>query len=1099
MRVLACFVLAVSQTLASSCESTIPGWWEHVGDAAETMPTSWLEAGTFEARLAGPGDHWTSMNATFSFDNSSCSAIFSNGHRSVGSVSVDCAVISWSDGSSWRALAGVPPISVHVSPHSHMDEGWGETYLQYYYGTGPYGPQFRNATKVFSQVIKGLLEDPARRMSFVEQGFWQLFYESASAEMKADFRSLVSDRRLVFLNGAFSMHDEAAPTYIDMLDNLAVGHRNIAGEFGVGALPTLAWSIDPFGHSSTMSYLSSPQAGFQGVMWGREAADFKALSRPGRALERVWAPSRSLLDTATFGATFYDPGYDFPTWNRCTLTANVSACARAQGAADAAALGAAEIAGLRAPAVRGNDVLLNMGTDWSYHNAVADPAYPQQGALFDYVDGVIAGLNADPAGRFRAFYSTAADYVASKLANSNLTLPALLCDLFPYSNDVAGHQNWVGYYTSRPSFKGYVRETSAVLQSARQLQALAGGVADAGPTNALFALERAMGVAQHHDAISGTAVQEVNDDYVARLAAGRAEAWVAVGEALAAASGYTGEPFAPCELANATLCAPLEAGRPTVVLVYNALGQAADAAPVRLSAGLPAGVASWAVFDSDGAAVTAQLVPPSARDAALRALYGGSSAPTQWLCFTGALPAAGYAAFFLIPCNATGCAPATHASTVEARPPAAAAVAAAAADTTLGNGRLTLTVSGATGFLAHYADAATGLALPLAQSWAAWEGFDGSSELAGSRAASGAYLFRPARGTPDALQPGPARVTLVTGPVLNLTYHEYSYVTQETRLWAGAGDVELEWTVGPVDTAGNTTTREVVTRYASGLASAGAWKTDSNCREMQPRLRGARGNWTANLSEASAGNYAPAACLASLSDGAATLAVAVDRAEGAASLEDGQLEIMVHRRMAHRDGYEPRGYMLDEPGVDGRGLIIRGRHWLLAAPAAAAPRASKAMAQRALAAPTTATTFAGLDLAPDRWLAAYRGRASLLAAPLPPNLALATVHALNSSAWLVRLAHLYEAGEDAALSAPATVQLASLFAPRAVAAAVEMTLPGAMPLADVAKTTYRTESGRTYTLPVVPPVPAGPALAVTLTAMQIRTFLCSMGPAPASG
>ena len=149
-------------------------------------------------------------------------------------------------------------------------------------------------------------------------------------------------------------------------------------------------------------------------------------------------------------------------------------------------------------------------------------------------------------------------------------------------------------------FRARQRRAAQYVQSARQLQALAGGVADTGPTNGLFALERAMGVAQHHDAISGTAVQEVNDDYIMRLAAGRAEAFATVAEALAAVSGYTGEVFSPCELSNVTLCAPLEAGLPTVVLVYNALGQALDAAPVRLAAGLPPGVASWAVLDTAG-------------------------------------------------------------------------------------------------------------------------------------------------------------------------------------------------------------------------------------------------------------------------------------------------------------------------------------------------------------------------------------------------------------------------------------------------------------------------------------------------------------------
>ena len=67
------------------------------------------------------------------------------------------------------SAAAAAPIRVHVAPHTHNDVGWGESYLAYYYGTGPYGPQFRNATKIFSQVVAGLLADPARRFSYVEQ------------------------------------------------------------------------------------------------------------------------------------------------------------------------------------------------------------------------------------------------------------------------------------------------------------------------------------------------------------------------------------------------------------------------------------------------------------------------------------------------------------------------------------------------------------------------------------------------------------------------------------------------------------------------------------------------------------------------------------------------------------------------------------------------------------------------------------------------------------------------------------------------------------------------------------------------------------------
>ena len=85
------------------------------------------------------------------------------------------------------------------------------------------------------------------------------------------------------------------------LDNTAVGQRAILDNFGEAALPRTTWQIgarlalgtgrqernacplpplspDPFGHSGFQGVLSSALGGYNGVMWGREPADFKALS-----------------------------------------------------------------------------------------------------------------------------------------------------------------------------------------------------------------------------------------------------------------------------------------------------------------------------------------------------------------------------------------------------------------------------------------------------------------------------------------------------------------------------------------------------------------------------------------------------------------------------------------------------------------------------------------------------------------------------------------------------------------------------------------------------------------------------------------------------
>ena len=84
-----------------------------------------------------------------------------------------------------------------------------------------------------------LLANPARKFSVVEQAYFQIWYETQAAPVQAQVQGLVASGQLVFLNGGWSMHDEANPTYIEMLDNTAVGQRNILENFGVSALPNV--------------------------------------------------------------------------------------------------------------------------------------------------------------------------------------------------------------------------------------------------------------------------------------------------------------------------------------------------------------------------------------------------------------------------------------------------------------------------------------------------------------------------------------------------------------------------------------------------------------------------------------------------------------------------------------------------------------------------------------------------------------------------------------------------------------------------------------------------------------------------------------------
>merc|ERR1711865_511208 len=93
-------------------------------------------------------------------------------------------------------------------------------------------------------------------------------------------------------------------------------------------------------------------------------------------------------------------------------------------------------------------------------------------------------------------------------------------DFFPYA--VNPHQFWTGYYTSRPALKGYIRDLSSFHQAARQVQAIAGvrNFARVGAVPELLKLEQALGLGQHHDAVSGTSKQHVAFDYAKQLSVG---------------------------------------------------------------------------------------------------------------------------------------------------------------------------------------------------------------------------------------------------------------------------------------------------------------------------------------------------------------------------------------------------------------------------------------------------------------------------------------------------------------------------------------------------------------------------------------------------
>ena len=148
--------------------------------------------------------------------------------------------------------------------------------------------------------------------------------------------------------------------------------------------------------------------------------------------------------------------------------------------------------------------------------------------LWDVVN--ISALFGPRYDRVNIFYSNPDYYTEQKQIYSTrkdaIKWPVKTDDFFPYSD--CPHCFWTGYFTSRAALKRFERVASSFLLAARQIDAissLSNSEVVYNSTNdirnsSLYPLEDAVSIAQHHDAVAGTAKQHVADDYSKKLAYG---------------------------------------------------------------------------------------------------------------------------------------------------------------------------------------------------------------------------------------------------------------------------------------------------------------------------------------------------------------------------------------------------------------------------------------------------------------------------------------------------------------------------------------------------------------------------------------------------
>uniref|UniRef100_A0AAQ5YF10 mannosyl-oligosaccharide 1,3-1,6-alpha-mannosidase n=1 Tax=Amphiprion ocellaris TaxID=80972 RepID=A0AAQ5YF10_AMPOC len=424
------------------------------------------------------------------------------------------------------------PLQVFVVPHSHNDPGWIKTFDKY----------FTDQTQhILNNMVVKLAEDPRRKFIWSEISFFSKWWETADIHKQEAMRKLILGGQLEIVTGGWVMTDEANVHYFAMIDQLIEGHQWL--ERNLGITPRSGWAVDPFGHSATMPYLLK-RANLTSMLIQRVHYSIKKHFASTRSLEFMWRQawdSGSSTDIFCHMMPFYS--YDVPhtcgpdpkiccQFDFKRLPGGRINCPWKVPPKTVVEANVAERAHLlldqyrkKSKLYRSNVLLVPLGDDFRYDKALEwDQQYINYQKLFDY-------MNSHPEMHVQAQFGTLSDYFSAVYKKHGVAqgsrpadYPVLSGDFFAYA-DREDHY-WTGYFTSRPFYKSLDRVIESHLRGAEILYSLAvanarhAGMEGRYPVSdyaLLVDARRSVGLFQHHDAITGTAKENVVIDYGTKL------------------------------------------------------------------------------------------------------------------------------------------------------------------------------------------------------------------------------------------------------------------------------------------------------------------------------------------------------------------------------------------------------------------------------------------------------------------------------------------------------------------------------------------------------------------------------------------------------
>ena len=485
-----------------------------------------------------------------------------------------------------------------------------------------------------------------------------------------------------------------------------------------------------------------------------------------------------------------------------------------------------------------------------------------------------------------------------------------------------------------------------------------------------------------------------------------------------------------CLLLNVSQCDVTETNDRYVTTIYNPRSQE-ETTYIRL----PVTSGVFTVIDADGSELVTQLIPLS-EGATLQLLKSErtNSIATHELVFQAArIPPLGHKSFYIQKMATAKTQDDLKRSFNQLTKVWRPQQLAADEQVSITNEKLTVAFDSSSGLMSHLIVDGIQVAVNQNLMWypGMREGSTGSSSL---DRPSGAYIFRP-NGTEAFAISDTATLTVYRGAIVQEVHQQFSdWASQIVRIYKGQSDVEIEWTIGsiPVDDG---VPKEIINRIVTQVASQSTFYTDSNGRQTLQRKLNYRPTWDLQVTEPVSGNYYPINSHIYLTDSGQDQVVALinDRSQGGTSLRDGELELMIHRRLLdddHKGVGEALNEHEQEPDlpIRGPGLPARGTHYLVvdAQLNGRHPMSLiRPMAQQLFMKPWL--SFAVTDFTYTKWKNNFAMKKSGLrkgSSALPDN-----IHILTLEPWggdgthLLRLEHVYDAGEHPTLSQPVDITL----------------------------------------------------------------------------